>query len=341
MDRTSMTGLERTRRCLAGGPVDRLPVLPILHSGLAPLAGVPLGRFLTDADAMAGVLLDGYRRFGYDGIQFSLGVTAEAEALGARVTQPEDGAPILTEHLVADWANLPRLAEREPERAGRFPLFADAIARVMDAVGAEAFILPTLRGPLLMASQLRGVEPLLMDMLDTPEQIDRLLSFTTDVALRLGRWLRRTGAHGLVLGEATCSPSFISPTLYRELVLPHHRRLIADLKAAGWETVGLHICGATLPIVDDVISTGADFMDVDYQVPAEDILARTANRMALRGNLDPSSVLRFGKPADVRQRTVALLAQVRSSRWIVSSGCDIPPGTPAANIAALVEACRG
>ena len=112
MDKTSMTGLERVRRCLAGEPADRPAVLPILHSGLAPLAGVHLGRFLTDADAMAGVLLDGYRRFGYDGIQFSLGVTAEAEALGARVTQPEDGAPILTEHLVADWANLPRLAER-------------------------------------------------------------------------------------------------------------------------------------------------------------------------------------------------------------------------------------
>ena len=40
-----MTGLERTRCVFAGKLTDRPAVMPILHSGLAPLAGVRLGEF--------------------------------------------------------------------------------------------------------------------------------------------------------------------------------------------------------------------------------------------------------------------------------------------------------
>ena len=43
-----MTGLERTRRVFAGQPVDRPPIVPIIHNGLAPIQGVALGRFFRD-----------------------------------------------------------------------------------------------------------------------------------------------------------------------------------------------------------------------------------------------------------------------------------------------------
>jgi len=335
-----MNGLERIRRLLKGEPVDRPAVLPIIHTGLAPLCGVALGEYFTRAEVMAQVVIDGSRRFGFDGVQLSLGVTGEAEALGAAVDQPPDAAPVLTEHLLASRPNLDRLRECDPTRGGRMPLFFEAVQCVMRAIGSEAFVLATLRGPLLAASQLRGVEQLLMDMLDEPEAVAEILDFTADVALRLGKALRTTGAHGLLLGEATCSPNFISPELYRKLVLPRHRRLVADLKAAGWAAVGLHICGNTLPILEDVLSTGVDFMDIDYQVPADQALALARGRIVLRGNLDPSSVFRFGTPRQVRSATAALRDATRNARWILSSGCDIPPGTPAENIHAFVNAAR-
>ena len=336
-----MTGLERVSGVLSGRPADRAPVVPILHSGLAPLARVPLGRFLTDAHTMARVIVDGYHRFGYDGVQLSLGVTGEAEALGARVDQPDDASPVLRQHLLADDADLDALRGRDPCTGGRMPMFADAVQQVVETIGAEAFVLATLRGPLLTASQLRGVEDLLVDMIERPDAVARVLDFTTEVAVRLGRRWLDTGAHGVLLGEATCSPNFISPALYRDLVHPHHQRLVSELKRAGWQAVGLHICGGTLPIIDDVVATGVDFMDVDYQVPAGDALARVGGRMALRGNLDPSALFRFGTPDDIRTATADLCAAVRDARWITSSGCDIPPGTPAENIAAFVQGATG
>jgi uroporphyrinogen decarboxylase len=335
-----MTGRQRVANVLSGERMDRPPILPILHTGLAGLFDIPLGQFFTRADVMAQVIVDGYRRFHCDGVQLTLGVIGEAEALGAAVEQPPDGSPALKEYLLADLANLDRLRPRDPVTGGRMPLFFEAVERVSQQIGEESFILATLRGPLLIASQLRGAENILVDMLEDPEAVSRMLEYTNDVAQKLARGLLTSGAHGLVLGEATCSPSFISPALYRELVLPHHRRLVAQIKQMGWRCVGLHVCGNTTAIIEDMISTGVDFLDVDYQVPAEKAVAIARGRMVLRGNLDPSSIFRFGAAHKVRMETAALCKSVAGARWIISSGCDIPPGTPAENVAACVETVR-
>jgi uroporphyrinogen decarboxylase len=335
-----LTGRERIQKVLAGQTVDQLPTLPIVHTGLATMFGVPLGRFLTQADVMAEVMVRGCSEFGLDGVQLSVGVTGEAEALGAAVEQPADGGPVLRQHLLADPGNLAVLRRADPTTGGRMPMFYRAVETVVRRTGHRAFVLPTLRGPLLAASQLRGVQEILMDMMDQPHEVERVLDFTAETALRLGRWLLQSGAHGLLLGEATCSPNFISPAFYRRFVLPRHRQLVAALKAVGWPAVGLHICGDTMALLEDIISTGVDFIDVDYQVPATGALALVRNRTALRGNLDPSADFRFGRPDDLRAKTLRLCQEAVNARWILSSGCDIPPGTPAENLAAFAAAAR-
>jgi uroporphyrinogen decarboxylase len=335
-----MNGRERVQAILCGRPVDRPGLLPILHSGLASSQGVPLGDYLASALTMAQVTINGWQQFGLDGVQLSLGVTAEAQALGARIFQPRDGNPQLQDNLLTDLTRLDDLRQRDARIGGRMPLFFEAVQRVVRTIGAEAFVLITLRGPLLLASQLCGVQELLIATIEQPQAVETLLDYTGALALELGRWLLGSGAHGLVLGEATCSPSFIAPALYRRLVQPRHRQLVAGLKAAGWRTVGLHICGNTVPILEDIIASGVDFCDVDYQVPAATALSITRGRCALRGNLDPTADLFLGDPAVLAAKTERLLREVDGQRWIISSGCDIPPGTPAENLSVLAQTVR-
>lgn len=335
-----MTGRQRVENIMNGRPADRLPVMPILHSALAPIAGVPLGKYFSDADAMADVIVQGRERFGFDGVQLTLGVTAEPEALGARVEQPAEGAPLLKEHLLADDSALASLRGRDVVSRGRLPMYHAAVEKVVRRVGSDTFVLSTLRGPLNMASQLRGVEDMLIDMIRRPEVVAQILEFTTDVAIKVSRASLDAGAHGLAFGEATCSPNFISPKMYRALVNPWHLRLIGALKEIGCPCAGLHVCGNITPILDDLISTGADFLDVDYQVPVEQAVAKAGGRVALRGNLNPTKVFMQGTPQQVRDETSAVCRAGAGARWILSSGCDVPPGTPASNIEAFIAAAR-
>jgi len=334
-----MTGLQRVQAVLAGEKPDRTPIVPIIHSGLARMFGVPLSRFFTDAQVMAETIIRGYRTFGYDGVQLSLGVTAEPEALGARVRQPEDGGPVLQERLLEDPGNLNRLRDIDLLERGRFPMFRRAVERVVQAIGGEALVIVTLRGPFLMAAQLRGAEDVLMDTVTAPELLAGVLAFTTETSLRCGLAFRGTGAHAVVLGEATCSPNFIPPATYRGLVLDHHRRVVGELCQAGWSAVGLHICGNILPIFEDVVSTGVNLVDIDHQVAPAEVLKANRGRAVLRGNLDPSAVFAFGTP-EVIDRRVAELRRAVEGRgsWVYSSGCDISPGTPAENLERAMKA---
>lgn len=339
-----MTGLERVRAVFAGKEPDRTPIVPIIHSGLAPMFGVPLGDFFTDARTMAEVIIRGYRDFRYDGVQLSLGVTAEPQAFGAKVEQPADAAPVLKEHLLEDPSRLDCLRGLDPLERGRFPLFREAVGRAVEEIGREAFVVVTLRGPFLMATQLRGVENALVETVQAPQRLAELVDFTTQVSIELGRAFAGSGAHAVVLGEATCSPSFISPGTYRKLVLPAHRRVVAELRRAGWEAVCLHICGNLVPILEDVLSTGVNLLDIDHQLPAGEALEKNRGRAVLRGNLDPSAVFAFGTEEAIDRAVTELKAQVggRGGRggWIYGSGCDVSPGTPQENLRRVVSALR-
>lgn len=330
-----MTGLDRTKAVLGAKPLGQQAVLPIVHSGLAGLCGVRLGEYFSDAATMARVAVEGARRFGFDGVQLSIGVTGEAGGLGARVEQPRDAGPVLREHLLADLGVLRGLRGRRASKGGQMPVFFEAVRRVVDSIGADTFVLGTLRGPLNITAQLRGIEDTLVDMIERPEATGEVLAFATDVALEVSQALLETGAHGVMFGEATCSPNFISPDMYRQLVWPWHVRLVAELRKMGWRCIGLHVCGNILPILPDLIATGADLLDVDYQVPAATAIEMAAGRISLRGNLDPSAVFRFGSAENVVAETRRLCRAVAGARWILSSGCDIPPGTPAENLEAF------
>lgn len=336
----AMNSKERIDSVLANRPADRPAVMPIAHTALARAQSVPLGRYFTDAATMARVIADGAKTFGFDGVQLSMGVTGEAEALGADVEQPADGAPLIKQHPLKDSGAVGSLRADDAVTGGRMPMYHAAVARVVAEIGDEVFVMSTLRGPLNIASQLRGVEDVLVDMVENPEAVETLLDFATETAIRCSQASLEAGAHAVMFGEATCSPNFISPAMYRQFVQPRHRRLIDALRDQGWRDgryTGLHVCGNILPILDDLIATGVDLLDIDYQVPAAEAIARSGGRLALRGNLDPVADLLHGEPGHIRRRVEALTAEIAGTRWIISSGCDIPPGTAADNLAALVH----
>lgn len=335
------TGLGRFRAALANEWSDHVPICPILHIMGARLLGQPIGRYATDAQFMADCVLHAYRTFAYDGVQLSLGVATEAEAMGSETYQPDDGLPVVVSPLLKDPADLLRARLPDVERDGRLPMFADAVSRVQAAVGQEACVVATLRGPLLMASQLRGVEQVLIDLLERPGWAEELLALTTQVGVAFGRLLVAAGANAIAIGEATCSPDFISPALYRSLVHAHHCRLIEGLHQVGCEATIMHICGRAQTIVADVAAAGADVMDIDHQVDPLQALAAAGPRMSLRGNIDPVGVLLRATPEMVETHVRAIMRRMGGrGRFILGSGCDVPPDTPPENIAAFVREGR-
>ena len=101
----------------------------------------------------------------------------------------------------------------------------------------------------------------------------------------------------------------------------------------------LHNCGNTGGQNRSMLSTGAWGMHFGNKNDLPRTLAELPGEVLVMGNIDPAGSLRMGTPAEVKAETARLLeATAPCANFILSSGCDIPPGTPAENVDAFQEA---
>jgi uroporphyrinogen-III decarboxylase len=103
--------------------------------------------------------------------------------------------------------------------------------------------------------------------------------------------------------------------------------------------VRLHICGKTRKIYAGMARVGADIVDLDFFAPLDEARAVMGPRQVLLGNLDPVRALRDGTPATVAA-AIAECHRQAGPRYIVGAGCEVPRGTPEANLMALGDYAR-
>jgi len=335
-----MTGRQRIEAVLSGRPPDRVPVLASSLANAIWLKKVPQKRFHTDPEVLARTVIDISRDFGVDGIYVSSDNWILHEALGGRVFFPDDdepwgeGGPLLK-----DAATLERLRVPDPRTDGRMPLMLDAARRVVEEAGDELFIEANIdSGPFQLLLTLRGSEDGCLDAMQEPEQTRAFMEFATEALIVYGRAMARTGVHAIQFGES--SASLVSPELYRELILPYDRRVIAAIRAEG-VAVFLHVCGRSSHLDGLLAQTGADCLEVDSPVDLDRLFDAVGPSMAVRGNVD-TRLLQSGPPEAIVEAARACTEKGTKPhrRFILSPGCGVPKYTPPEHVRALVTAAE-
>jgi len=336
-----MSGRKRVEAALNFESVDRVPVYPLIHFATARVAGYKISEFATDGKKMAKSLISAYRTYGYDGVHPGVDVSVEGEAVGSKLRQPEDATAFLIDPVLKDPNDLEKLKVPDPYKDGRMPVIIEATKICDEEIGSEAFVSAWIMGPLNCASQIRGVEPLMLDMIERPQFVHKLLDFCVDVLTEFGGALVDAGALMINMGEAICSPNFISPRMYRDIVVPHQKKLVEKLKKKGASYTLLHICGDIHPILEYTLDTGASLLDIDWQVNIKRMINQIDNKIAARGNLNPAGTLLLGTPEEVMTECQKLIEDARGwNGFILGSGCDVARDTPPENIKAMVLASK-
>ena len=80
-------------------------------------------------------------------------------------------------------------------------------------------------GPFSQAVELRGFERLIMDTIENPGLVHRLLAKTTELAKEQARRLSEAGC-GINLYESWATIPLITPELFGEYVVPYNRQVI-------------------------------------------------------------------------------------------------------------------
>ncbi|MCP5516691.1 MAG: uroporphyrinogen decarboxylase family protein [Verrucomicrobiales bacterium] len=337
-----MNSRQLVRHALAGLPAPRVPTGPLAVHFCASLAGVSLRDYTLDAAVLADCVVRYYEAFRPDAIWLSADTWVTAEALGASVAFPDENQPLAGagHPLIESPEQLDSLPPPDPHRLGRQPLMIDALRRIRRAVGEGVFLVACFdQYPFSLACALLGMNEAMTASLTRPGLVEAVMSRAAAHVVAYADALADAGADMLSGGDAPAG--LLGPALYRRLALPFEQEVIAGIRARGKLPVSLHICGNATPILPDMAASGADVLELDHRTDLTRAARLVGPDIALWGNLDPVGLLTGGTPTTVATHARQLVESMQSAgqrRFILSSGCTIAPGTPPANLKAMLDA---
>jgi MtaA/CmuA family methyltransferase len=306
-------------------------------------AGMTMEQFRNDPAEMARAFIESVEKYEFDGIMIDVDTVTLAGAAGMPVNFPHDqpaqaaGARL---QRIEDVVDLSPVNIRSYHGVQVWLEATTILARHFDS---NIFIRGNCdQSPFTLASLIRGIEPWLMDIADEEkhELVHKLLSYSTDITLQFIRAMAETGAHMTSNGDSVAGPELISPDMFRAFALPYERRIVEESHALGFPNF-LHICGNTELIIDAMLESGADGLELDYRTNPSLAHDKMRDRAVFIGNIDPSGVLALGTPDLVEQKTRELLTVFSDTpRFILNAGCAIPPITPAENLRTMISTAR-
>ncbi|MGO8718636.1 MAG: uroporphyrinogen decarboxylase family protein [Acidobacteriaceae bacterium] len=330
-----MTGRERILAILTGQKSDHLPCMPITMMFAADILGVKYGQYIRDHRIMADAQIKTAEMFGFDYVSTISDPACEAADYGAKIQWYEDQPPAILEEealfqnkrVLAGWKAV------EPLSGGRMENRIRGVELLRQRVGQDLLVEGWVEGPCAEATDLRGINRLMLDFSDDPAFVHDLFGFAVEGAARFAAAQIEAGADVIGIGDAAAS--LVGPRIYKELVWPWQKKLVDAIHAKGGR-VRLHICGNTRRILGGIGELGCDLVDIDFPVPLEQGRAQMGPLQTLTGNLDPVREIRNGSPETITE-SLEVLQRQAGERWVVAAGCEIVRDTPHENMFAMMK----
>jgi uroporphyrinogen decarboxylase len=311
----------------------RLAMPIAVHPGVT-LTGGTVREVVTNPRAQFAAQRALHERFHTPVVMTGMDLSAEAEAFGAEVQLSEDEIPTVLGRLATDADQLERLAMPKPGDR-RTAVYLETV-RLLKTLPGKPLVLAGSIGPFSLAGRLFGVPESLSLTIDDPDLTHALLHKSTEFLVAYAKALKTAGADGLIMAEP--SAGLLSPRAVAMFSSPYVKRVV-DAVAEDRFAFVLHNCAAKLPHLPAILESGAKVFHFGAPMDLPAALAKVPKDVVLCGNLDPAGVFCRSTSEEVRQRTRELLEATRAfPNFILSSGCDVPPGAPFENLVAFYEA---
>lgn len=226
------------------------------------------------------------------------------------------------------------------DKDGRLPIILDAVRKVKDRLGKEVSVSASVTGPLSIAAMVLGTEQLLIGMIKKPEKVHQLMEVIVENNNRL---IKRLVEMGVSIGfpDPVSSTALISVEQYRKFSLPYFKKNVDYVKSLGGGC-GLHICGTSRKLWEDLRDTGIGAFSLDNVESLEEAKIVLGGTMGIQGNVPPVDVMKLGTPHDVLRAARECIRQGWDSPngFTLTSGCQMPANTPEENMQALMDAAR-
>ena len=335
-----MTGRDVTKMAFDLQEPPRVPVT-VIGGGAwnVHLAGETFAGIKEDPHKIADVFVQAFRKVGHDlmwtGSNF---INYPVHFLGCPIEDSSSDGPALTGTMIQSLDNLDSL---EIEKVLKDPVMQGIIRShhlVAEAIGKEAFLMPTQWAPFSCAARILGMEDVMEATVEEPDRLLELVRFSTELTWSI---IEPILVHEDILGanfsDPVASGDLISPDTFRKFAAPFLKDLAGRIRAKGKYSM-IHICGDTTQILEDVVDIGPNCFSLESKVDLKKAKEILGGKVCVAGNVAPTGSFLSGTPENVIiEANACVKAWGEGGGYLLTLGCDFPKTVPFDNVMALMS----
>ena len=339
--RDRMTPKERMAAFGKGQEIDRIPCMPQMGVTMAPAVGIPTHIYYTSGEKMAEAEIALFHKIKSDSTGIGISLRGIAEAMGSVVAYPENRIPYLKEPVLKNIMDAQNLSPANPYKDGKLPLFLKALQILQKEIGHLVDVGSDIPAPFTAAAMVFGTENLLKEMIRHPKEVHTLLEIVTETNLRVVDAFAELGVD-LGMSDPVASASLISVKQFREFAMPYSKKCIDRMTELTGRGTSIHMCGKSKDIWESLVETGMTSFSIDNAEDLEEAKKAIGDRVCLSGNVKPVDTMKNGTIEDIMDEARECIRKCYDNPkvFVLSTGCQIPLGTPVENVLALMDAAR-
>ena len=265
-------------------------------------------------------------------------LSVEAETFGSTIHVSDDEVHTVVGGILQDAETVEDVqAMKQPKVGdGRTGMYIEAVGEAAKLI-TDRPVFAGIIGPYSLAGRLMDMTTIMVNCYEEPEVVHAVLERVTDFLVDYAKAYKAAGAHGVVVAEPAAG--LLSPDLMSEFSVPYMKRVVDAVQDESFIVI-YHNCGpAVNKMIPEILEVGAKGYHFGNAISMAEILPQMPADVLVMGNVDPVSQFRNGTPESIEADTLRVLGECSQyPNFIISSGCDIPPVSPWANIDAFFAA---
>ena len=261
------------------------------------------------------------------------------EAFGGVTKYPSDGIPYVSGH---PFAESDRIDEHQPsEIVSGLLKGMRRSCEIVREKRPDLALCVNVPGPMTMAGFFRGVETLMMDIIENPDVARRVVDFSVDTISEEMRFLSKDIADAVFLASATDNPDMIGDSEYLELSLKGIGRLNGEIHEDGLLSIyhphGVFCTDDRADLLKASIDTGIDGFQFAEGNDSLGILDSCEGRCAILGGVNAYSTLLLGPDRRIVRDTNRFLDDLADHHYIMTCSCSINRGLSLDNLKVMSD----
>ena len=188
---------------------------------------------------------------------------------------------------------------------------------------------------------MRGLEGILVDLLDFPDRMHALMALAYKYREREVRSFLKSKGDVYTYDICWATGVGISPEMFKEWILPDIVKICDLVRDVPNKYIGFYTLGRIRNFLDMMVDAGPDFIATFEQnegdITLGEVKKKIGDKVCLIGNFDPL-ILQNGSIEDARREAKRCLDEgMEGGGYVMGTGDEVPPTAKLDNLKAMVE----